>query len=258
VAPPPASASAVEAASIEPPPASAAPQSQKKDDAALLFVSTCSGCHSIGAGAMRGPDLIAVSPWPEQQVTSAVQSMQRKVGPLTPANISALVSLLKDAKASERIRQAQARLSDESETKAEPSNSLLGGALFFGKSALENGGMPCNSCHEFHGEGGNLGPDLSDFASQIDIETLASSLARAGFPVMRAAYQSRPITLQEAHHIAAFLKQARAQRTVALPPPAINSTGLGAGLAAFACALVYIVTRPKGIRVRLLQRAVKR
>lgn len=227
------------------------------DVAAQRFVGTCAGCHTVGGGALRGPDLAGTSEWPETQLTAAVQSMQRKVGSLSQSQITSLVQLLKDKAIKERLSKARASLADDSEVKSDQPNSLHGGALFFGKVALENGGMACSSCHRFLGEGGDLGPDLSQYAAPLEIEGLAGSISRAGFPVMRAAYQAHPITRNEARHIAAFMKQTKSNRDP-MAASTITTRGLGSGLAAFVSVLLYIATRPRGIRSRLVQGATKR
>lgn len=227
------------------------------DPAARTFVETCSGCHAIGGGVSRGPDLATVAAWPEAQLASAIRTMEKKVGPIQPAQLDGLVQLLKDAAVRERIGKARAQLAQLNEKAADPANSLLGGALFFGQVSLENGGMPCASCHRYRGEGGELAPDLSHFAGDTAIDVLGGSIQRAGFKVMRAAYAAHPISQQEGRHIAAFMKQAKADRIVGAFADT-TSLGLGIGIGAFALVLTYIFSRPRGVRVRLIQRAKKR
>lgn len=240
------------ASSAESVPAEASP-----DTAALRFAETCMGCHTVGGGVARGPDLAGVVAWPEAQLATAVKSMERKVGPLSAQQVEALVGLLKDAALQQRIAKAKAQLSMVSEPSSAAVDSLLGGAIFFGRKSLQNGGMACSSCHRYRGEGGDLGPELSHFAEHAELDVLAGTIARASFPVMRAAYEIHPITQQEARHLAAFMQQAKARRIVA-PFSEIAAWGLGAGLGAFAMTLALILTRPKGVRARLIQRATKR
>lgn len=245
-------------AALQVAPAASNPSTASSEDvAASQFANTCAGCHTIGAGASRGPDLAAVVAWPESQLQQAVKSMERKVGPLTSAQIDAYVVLLKDANARDRVAKAKARTSELAQGPVAPADSLEGGALFFGQTPLVNGGMPCNACHRFHGEGGDLGPDLTRFATGTEVDVTASTIARASFPVMKGAYELHPITQQEARHLAAFLIQARAPRMQA----ALAETkpiGLLTGIGAFGVALAWIVTRSKGVRARLVQRATKR
>lgn len=227
------------------------------DTAAAQFAVTCSNCHTIGGGVSRGPDLAGVAAWPEAQLTSAVQSMARKVGPLSSQQVQALVALLKDRSVHERIDKARASVARVSDEPTQPVDSLLGGAIFFGYVALSNGGMPCSSCHQFRGEGGDLAPDLSQFAANTEIEALAGTIERAGFPVMRAAYQEHPITQQEARNLAGFMKQSKSKRAAAVFADT-TAWGIGAGLGAFAIVVALILARPKGVRARLIQRATKR
>jgi hypothetical protein len=183
--------------------------------------------------------------------------MERKVGPLSAEQVTALVALLKDSAVKERIAKAKAKFAQASDQPRERANSRLGGAIFFGYVALQNGGMPCSSCHRYRGEGGDLGPDLSTFAEHSELDVVAGTIARAAFPVMRGAYASHPITEQEARHLSAFMQQAKAKRYAA----AFSVTalwGVGVGIGAFAVAVAFILTRPKGVRARLIQRSTKR
>ena len=42
------------------------------DDAAGAFLMRCSGCHTIGGGPMKGPDLAGATQWSADQLTPAV------------------------------------------------------------------------------------------------------------------------------------------------------------------------------------------
>ncbi|HMA96705.1 MAG TPA: c-type cytochrome [Polyangiaceae bacterium] len=231
--------------------------SVEKDAVAARFATTCAGCHTIGGGASRGPDLAGVTAWPESQLKLAIKSMERKVGPLSDAQIEMLAGLLKDARARERVAKATSAISQRTESPIEPANSLVGGALFFGQSALTNGGMACFACHRFNGQGGDLAPDLTRFAQNGDIESLAGTIGRASFPLMRGAYAAHPITSREARDLAAFLKHAQRPRAAAALAQT-SSLGIAAGLGAFTLALGLILIRPKGVRARLVRRASKR
>lgn len=239
---------------------SAAPagsSSVANDPAATRFTQSCTGCHTIGGGAARAPDLAAVVDWPEPQLTAAIRSMERKVGPLGDETISLLAQLLADKQARVRVQAAQASRRQASASGPVRVDSRLGGSLFFGLTPLSNGGLPCNSCHRFHGEGGTLGPDLTQAARGIEPESLAGSIARAGFAVMRGAYKDHPITEQEARNIAAFMQQATSPRR-APRDSRLTWSGLGFGITAFLAAVVYVIARPRGVRARLIQRATKR
>jgi mono/diheme cytochrome c family protein len=227
------------------------------DVAAVRFVQACSGCHTIGGGAARAPDLALVADWPEPRLVAAIRTMERKVGPLDDDALSGLARLLSDKQARVRVEAARAGSKRATKTESVPMNSQLGGSLFFGLTPLTNGGMPCNSCHRFHGEGGTLGPDLTHSARGVDPEGFASSLVRAGFPVMRGAYKDHPITEHEARNLAAFMQQATSARR-APPDSRITWSGVGLGTVAFFAAVAYVVRRPRGVRARLIQRANKR
>lgn len=232
-------------------------QENSTDSAARDFVETCSGCHTIGGGASRGPDLSGTREWPVSQLTGAIEAMQRKVGPLAKVRVEALTTLLKDPTAQKRTDAVKEALLTSAATPNQPPNSLRGGGLFFGQLALTNGGMPCSACHLFHGEGGNLAPELTAFARSSDVESLANTISRAQFLVMRPAYQEHPITASESRDIAAFLKEARTQRKQPLFAQ-ILPLGLSTGLGAFLITMFFVLNRPKSVRARLIERATKR
>ncbi len=111
----------------------------RPDLAATQFARTCANCHTIGGGALRAPDLAGVAPWSEDQINVAIQTMQRKVGPLDAKLIAELTALLKDPSARSRVEAARTQLAHRLKQVVEPANSLQGAALVFGRTPQENG-----------------------------------------------------------------------------------------------------------------------
>ncbi|MEJ5336626.1 MAG: c-type cytochrome [Thermus sp.] len=134
----------------------------------------------------------------------------------------------------------------------------LGRALYLGQKAFQNGGAPCQACHTVAGVGflggGSMGKDLTDAAQRLGGEAgLTALLQNPAFPVMRAAYQGKPLTEAEASALAAFLVQ------VSEEAPRPSSLYLGrflvAGLVLLGVLLLYQAAlwqlRPQSLAERI-------
>lgn len=203
-----AAAAASPSAESAPASASGAPSSSAaapRDLVAARYVTQCSGCHTIGGGKLKGPDLEKALEWSESSLKLAVKKMEKNVGALPDADVAAYVAFLKTPDVRERISKERKRQLAEMAAKLEPANASTGRALFFGKRSLENQGLACVACHEAGGEGGSLGPDLTPLAGKMDAVGMVSAFEQTNFAVMRDAYREHPVTKQEAVHLAAFL-----------------------------------------------------
>lgn len=197
--------------------ASDAPQAAA-DLTAQKFLQSCAGCHTIGGGNLNGPDLIAASKWSNQQLKPAIKRMEQRVGPLTDADIDALAEFMRDEKANERLKTAEAALAQSLAAKLEPASARVGRELYFGRKAFVNGGMACSACHEVKGNGGLLGPDLTGVYGKMGETPLVSAIEKSGFKVMAAAYRTHPVTKQEAMHLARYLSQVANEPQVTRAP----------------------------------------
>jgi cytochrome c2 len=211
------------------------------DSAAKLFVSRCTGCHTIGRGTLTGPDLTAAIAWREADLTTAIVRMQEKAGPLSRDDIAGLIGFLKDPRVKERVATEEARIAQQFAAKLEPPNAEIGGRLFRGEKLLVNGGMACISCHRI-GElgGGTLGVDLSGVFGRMGEAGLLSALEKAPFKVMSPVYRAKPLTRQEVLHITSWLKTMDAQSSVRLTDPI--------GPAAASVAAAFLVALVVGTR----------
>lgn len=92
------------------------------------------------------------------------------------------------------------------------SQAEQGRALFEGSIRFENRGVSCNACHNVdHGDvfgGGSLAADLTDSYSRLGAAGMNSMLDNPPFPVMRVAYEDKPLTEEEIASLTAFLEQA--------------------------------------------------
>lgn len=225
----------------------------KRDAVAGKFVMTCAGCHSLSGLKLNGPDLSHVAAWPEAQLKTAIKRMTPRVGPLADSDVDALAGLLRAPDVRARLKVEEARIQAMFMAKLEPANAAIGKKLFFGKTELQNGGLACAACHAAAGEGGNLGPDLTSAFSRIGETPLISGIEKAGYKVMEPHYRWRPITKQEAVHIAKYLSTLD-PKTAHAGRPAFAPLGAGGAMAAMIGLVLYLRNGRKGRETRLQRR----
>jgi cytochrome c553 len=195
---------------------------------AKLFIDTCAVCHTIGGGDTAGPDLIAAAHKSRAEIEAAVKRMQENVGPLEPAKIEALVSLLQAPDAKARIALAAGPPAIEIPPELKAASAETGRRLFFGEQAFSNRGIPCAGCHAVAGHGGNLAVDLTAVHARRGDPPLIAAAEQPAIPLMKAAYGHRPVTRQEAYHLLAFFRDSEKSAPVR---PRIGSVHmLAAGL----------------------------
>lgn len=222
------------------------------DKSADDFLTRCSGCHTIGGGPMKGPDLAPATQWSEADLEVSIKKMEKHVGPISAEDVAALVLLLKDPTLKERLTAERELSSAMMAASLDAPDPSLGVALFFGNKSLENGGMPCGFCHRAGDRGGALGPDLTALKDRLPHTAMLSALEGANFPVMRPAYADHPITTQEAIHLAGFLEildEADSAQDATWVPL------VGGGVASFLLLLIGLFFRnrgPAGIRARMV------
>jgi cytochrome c2 len=267
-----------EGAHQEPPPApgspaaesDAAPGPPDEDLAADFYLSRCAGCHTIGEGELSGPDLLSSTGWPAADLAKAVERMEKNVGPMTGEQVASLVELLKSEDVKARLSAARERQVAEMAATLEPPSPAVGEALFHGGRAFAHGGVACSACHRAgppgRVRGGTLAADLTDAATRLGEQALVSAAEKPGFPLMRASYASRPVTRQEAIHLAAYLEEVDEETgdgraaIFAAPKTAawIGWGGTGAAALFLAAMVLLYRGRNRGVRSRLVRRAHQR
>ena len=222
------------------------------DGDAQLFQSKCIGCHTIGGGALSGPDLKPVSAWPRSDLESAISRMEKNVGPLNSEELSRLADFLLHPDAAERLAREQERVAMQQAATLKPPSPAQGRKLFWGEERFANGGVACNACHTAAGNGGNLAISLADAGTRLGKTSLMSTIETPGFPIMRAIYQQHPVTKQEATHVAAFLEEVSQQPAREAGVIPLHAIGL-VGALAFMAGVGWIYRRrPAGTRARLV------
>lgn len=238
----------------------------RADDAAKIFQSKCGGCHTVGGGALVGPDLAPTKNWNEGDLKSAVTRMQKMSGPLSDQEIAQLVTYLKmtPVAASEKAPVAEAPPAVAvaasppampAATGAEATGSASTGEMLFnGKKALANGGMSCIACHSINGAAhGTLGPDLKNIGTKMNEASLLTSCELTPFKVMKAAYSKHPVTHQEAADMAKYLVVLKDKSAVPDDQP-IVVYGLAGAAALLAIVALAYRNRNTDVRSKLHRR----
>lgn len=226
----------------------------QRDLPATRFINTCAGCHSLSGARLNGPELSPVAAWPDDQLRVAIKRMEKHVGPLAEGDVTALAELLRDPEVRHRLKVEEARIQSQFTARLEPPSALVGERLFTGQTALEAGGLACNTCHAVGGRGGSLGPDLTDSHARMGELPLISSIEKASFKLMAPHYRSHPISRQEALHLTAYLaaQDPAAPTTI---PASFVPLGAGGALAGFIGLALYFLNARKG-RTGTLKRRV--
>ncbi|GMU91062.1 MAG: hypothetical protein AMXMBFR4_01200 [Candidatus Hydrogenedentota bacterium] len=228
------------------------------DHAAQLYTLKCAGCHTVGGGALSGPDLKPTQTWPRDNLVPAIQRMEKNVGPLKPEEVEQLTDFLLAADAAARLVEERKRISLQQAAKLEPASAAIGEALFFGRQPLTNGGLSCASCHAVAGRGGNLASDLTGSFAKLGEVPLGSTIENATFPLMQVAYANGPVSKQETVHLVKYLETVSKEPPAAVRVPPIHGIGTVGAAAIIALMGVSYRGRNRGVRARLVQAATRR
>ena len=212
-------------------------QDNAVEQGAQLFSHKCVLCHTIGQGALIGPDLKGQVARNASDVEAAVVRMQKNVGILQREDIKSLVQFLQKSNAAEILTKAtssttttqgagpgvagkvtgfSALISPMLRPQSAPASvgsAPVGQMLFCGKRRLVNGGIACLSCHSAGVAGGNMGPDLTDVANRLSAQNLLDILRTVPFAVMKATYANHPIARQEALDLVQYLQSLKKQQS---------------------------------------------
>jgi mono/diheme cytochrome c family protein len=245
----------------------------RADSGKELFEKECAGCHTIGGGDSGGPDLKGVAAkrpagWLERIIVEPEKltaekdpvhlGLVKQYGGEMPNvgirrnDARKIIAYLREvspaapstAPAGDAPRAEPA--SKPPDTPATPELVALGKALFTGARPFANGGAPCAACHGFAVSGvtgGALAADLSGRAEAVGERGWRGMLASLNFPVMRKAYDGKPMTEEEITALTVFVQDAAVRKTA---PSGTRFPAAGVGV--FACLIAGLMLYKRRIR----------
>ena len=228
-------------------------------DAANFYRGNCSACHTIGAGAVAGPDLKDVTQRQSREWLIHFLLDPEAVGASKDEYAKKLVAdsngmVMPKIEGVDRARAEALLAYIESESKGSPARSAgnepiaetpftaddvqRGKQVVLGSVPLVNGGPACISCHTLNGlaplGGGRLGPDLTSSYDHLGgRRNLTGWLTSTPTPTMQAVYKTHPMTPEEVAALVAYLESAVTLPSAApqtLPVGTFVLTGLGGSL----------------------------
>ena len=242
------------AGGVAPGPAGAA--KEQSDPAAGGFLMKCAACHTVGRGALVGPDLKPATGWARKDLAAGVKRMEKNVGPLKDEEVALICDLLQAPNVLDRLSAEQQRIALKQVAKMEPASAAKGKRLFTGVDPLTNGGVACMACHRAEGVGGTLAKDLTGIFALRGAAPLQSACENTNFPVMKAVFRAHPVTKQEALHLVKYFESLQPASTQSDPAVA----GVGTVGALFALGLVALGYRGRnrGVRAKLMAKSMRR
>ncbi|MBM3984553.1 MAG: cytochrome c, partial [Planctomycetes bacterium] len=248
--------------------AAAAPAQEVSEEAYRYFELNCTSCHTIGGGALTGPDLKDVlarkdSDWIKhfiqdpkrvidsgdayaQELLRASKGLVMPTMPsMTPEMAEKLIAVMKAESSLEKSRFAGLQISDRPLTAADVER---GRALFTGEAPLLNGGPACLGCHTLEGApglgGGSLGPDLTQVYARLEgRKALGAWLSSPPSAVMAPVFQQARLEGDEILPLVAFLKDAGEGGAAAAPDRSLAFVLGGAALGALVLVLLDALWR---------------
>jgi len=147
---------------------------------AKLFVGSCSVCHGIdGRGSARGPDLtqgLVVNRGTDDEVSQVIRNgvpgSSMPPSDFPQAEVRQIVAFIRSLS----IKAAQLSVAGDLNA---------GRQVFFGKGR-------CSECHMIRGEGGLLGPELSNLGAERTLAEIRQSILQPGASAER---KYKPLTV---------------------------------------------------------------
>ncbi len=125
------------------------------------FGAGCAGCHGPEGGGGRGPNLVERAVWHPVNDDTIFTAIQKGVGVMPASGLS-------DERAWEIVAFVRSLTAPAADLKL-IGDPALGRQLYFEKGQ-------CNACHRIGGQGGFLGPDLSNIGRGSTLPKLRSSI----------------------------------------------------------------------------------
>ena len=252
----------------------------RAEDPAADFKQTCQSCHTIGGGALVGPDLKNVherkdrawlvrfitdpgalldggDPYALQLLKESNNVRMPNVAGMSKARANGLLDLIEAESKLEKSRFQGLQLDMRPFTEKDV---LFGRNLFTGRVALTNGGPSCISCHTTGGlgglGGGRLGPDLTRIYEVYETrKKLATWLSAPATETMLPTFKDHPLDESELLPLVAFFEHEMKNEQVDPAPTSLLFVLLGVGGAVGAILLLNWIWRGRfrGVRRPLVK-----
>lgn len=160
-----------------------------------IFSSTCAGCHGLdGRGGERAPGIAGNA---QAEGLSDAQIFGIISNGISGAGMPAFRSL-GDEQVRALVRYVRT-LQGKVETRTLPvGDATHGKDLFYGKGE-------CSACHMISGQGGFLGPDLSNYGAQASADTILGAIVNPD-RVVSAGYRSGAATTRDGTRVAGAIR----------------------------------------------------
>ncbi len=210
-------------------------------DGGALFKQNCSACHTIGGGALAGPDLKDVTQRDREWLTGFILDPSGSAMPAIPGvNKQGVVAILDYIEIESDPEKAAAMVEAKKLAAVQSTEDLAvlemkpfsdeeiedGRKLFTGVRPLANGGPSCMTCHAIRQEkeaipGGHLGNDLTGVYKKLgERKGLEGWLASLPNATMQPIYQAQPLEPIEITALIAFFEDTtRRVESGELPEP---------------------------------------
>ena len=156
---------------------------------AALWATSCAGCHGPEGGGGRGPNLVNRTLWHPLSDEAMHRTIREGVpGTDMPA------TKLSDEEAWSLVAFVKAMTGPASENNV-PGDSEAGRQIFWGAKA------GCASCHAIRGEGGRMGPDLTDIGASRPLARIKEGVLEPSKRLQRAGQEGITVTLKNGKQI---------------------------------------------------------
>jgi putative heme-binding domain-containing protein len=128
-----------------------------------LFMGSCAGCHGPdGGGGARGPNLVRRSLWHPLSDDAIFSVIRNGVADMPPTKLS-------DEQTWSLVAFIHA-LTGPASTNPVPGDPTAGKAIYWGAKA------GCSNCHAVRGQGGSMGPDLSNIGGSRPLAVIREAI----------------------------------------------------------------------------------